>query len=228
MRRALSGLSLVLIAAGVLLLADAGLTVAWQEPVSALYARHQQDKLEGKLRVAEGTGPTLADRRALKRLRTQKRRIAFLARRMRRDLSEGDPVGRVRFPRLGESFVIVEGTNASELRQGPGRYEDTSLPGLSGTTALAGHRTTYLAPFRDIDKLSPGSRVELDMPYGRFVYRVFATQIVKPTKISVLASVSGENRLVLTACHPLYSAKQRIVVFARLMSSKARGGALES
>jgi sortase A len=225
MRRALSGLSLVIIVSGVLLLVDAGLTVVWQEPVSALYARHQQDRLESELRVAEGTGPTLADRQALRRLRTLKRRMGFLARRMRRELGEGDAVGRIRIPRIKKSFVVVEGTDPADLRQGPGRYADSSLPGLSGTTALAGHRTTYLAPFREIDKLREGNRVELEMPYGRFVYNVFATRIVKPTALGVLRTVPGERRLVLTACHPLYSAKQRIVVMARLVSSQARGAA---
>ncbi len=228
MRRALSGLSLAIIAVGVLVIVDAGLTLVWQEPLSALYARHQQNRLDGELRAAEGTAPALADRQTLAKLRTQKRRMAFLARRMRIDLSDGKPVGRIRIPRIHTSFVFVEGTNAGDLRLGPGRYRDTSLPGLSGTTALAGHRTTYLAPFRNIDKLRNGSRVELDMPYGRFVYSVFSTRVVAPTALGVLRSVPGDRRLVLTACHPLYSAAQRIVVFARLVSSQARGAALKA
>ena len=228
MRRALDWLSVVLIAAGLVLVVDAGATIVWQEPFSALYAHLQQDRLDDELRVAEGTGPTLADRRALARLRTQERRMRFLARRMRRGLQDGDPVGRIKMPSLDRSYVIVEGTTAGDLRNGPGRYAGSSLPGLSGTTGVAGHRTTYLAPFRNIDKLRKGSTVELEMPYGRFYYRVFATRIVEPTALGVLRRVPGERRLVLTACHPLYSAAQRIVVFARLLRSEPRGAALKA
>ena len=228
MRRAARALSIVLIAVGVLMLADAGLTVVWQEPLSALYAQIKQDQLADKLRDLERQQLKPGDRLALKSLRAEKRRMAFLARKLRRDAGDGQPIGRIHIPRLGITFVVVEGTNAADLRSGPGRYIDTSMPGLSGTTAVAGHRTTYLAPFRNIDKLGRGSEVDLEMPYGRFVYQVFQTRIVKPSQVAVLRSVPKERRLVLTACNPLYSAKQRIVVFARLVASEARGSALVS
>jgi sortase A len=228
MRRVLRGLSVVLVIAGVLLLADAGLTIVWQEPLSALYAKRQQARLAVNLRALERRDPTRSERRALRRLRTQQRRMAFLARRLRQETSDGQPIGRIKIPRIGANFVLVEGTQSGDLRQGPGRYADTSLPGLPGTTAVAGHRTTYLAPFRNIDQLGPGSEIDLEMPYGRFAYRVFRTRIVDPGTLSVLRSEPGDRRLVLTACHPLYSAKQRIVVFARLVSSEARGAALSS
>ena len=84
--------------------------------------------------------------------------------------------------------------------------------------AIAGHRTTYGAPFRRIDQLERGDRIELRMPYGRFVYRVERTRIVPPTETSVTARVAYD-RLVLSACHPLYSAAKRIIVFARLERS---------
>jgi sortase A len=101
------------------------------------------------------------------------------------------------------------------LRTGPGAYPDTPLPGGGGTTAIAGHRTTYLAPFRDIDKLKRGDAIELEMPYGRFTYSVQGHEIVDPSDVGVVKPV-GYERLVLTACHPLYSAAERIVVSARL------------
>jgi sortase A len=110
---------------------------------------------------------------------------------------------------------MVQGVGTSALRKGPGHYSDTPLPGQPGTVAVAGHRTTYLAPFRAIDRLRRGQPLVLEMPYGRFVYRVEKKRIVPPTATEVKRRV-GYDQLVLTACHPLYSAAQRIVVFGRL------------
>jgi len=122
---------------------------------------------------------------------------------------------------LGSSYVVVQGTDGSSLRRGPGHYPGTPLPGQPGTVAIAGHRTTYLAPFRDIDELHPGDQVVLEMPYGRFVYSVEQTRIVKADAVWVTKPV-GYPRLVLTACHPLYSASKRIVVFAKLTEEESR------
>jgi sortase A len=93
-----------------------------------------------------------------------------------------------------------------------------------GTVGIAGHRTTYGAPFRHVDRLRRGDKVEVDMPYGRFTYEVQRTRIVPPTAIWVTDRVSYD-RLVLSACHPLYSAAKRIVVFARLVDAEPRGAA---
>ena len=98
------------------------------------------------------------------------------------------------------------------------------MPGLPGTVAIAGHRTTYLAPFRNINELHKGDRIALEMPYANFTYRVQGVRIVSPSEYSVVRRV-GYDRLVLTACHPLYSAAQRIVVFARQVGVQARGAA---
>jgi sortase A len=100
------------------------------------------------------------------------------------------------------------------------------MPGLPGTVAIAGHRTTYLAPFRHVDQLKAGDRITLTMPYGRFTYDIEKTQIVKPTALWVTKAVV-HDRLVLSACHPLYSASHRIIVFARLVDTQARGAALD-
>jgi sortase A len=214
MRRTLRALSTVLIVAGALLLADAALTLLWQEPVSALYGRVQQDKLEGELADIEAAPLAAVDQRALRRL-DGSRRLAFAARALKRRSANGDPLGRIRIPAIGVSDVFVEGTDAGDLRRGPGHYPATPLPGQRGTVAIAGHRTTYGAAFRRVDQLERGDRIELQMPYGRFVYRVEGTRIVPPTEVSVTERVAYD-RLVLTACHPLYSAAERIVVFARL------------
>jgi sortase A len=223
MRRTLRALSTVLIVAGALLLADAALTLLWQEPVSALYGRVQQDKLEGELADIEEAPLAAVDQRALRRL-DGSRRLAFAARALKRRSENGDPLGRIRIPAIGVSDVFVEGTDAGDLRRGPGHYPATPLPGQRGTVAIAGHRTTYGAPFHDVDDLDPGDRIELDMPYGRFTYRVERLRIVAPTATEVTDRV-GFDRLVLSACHPLYSAAQRIIVFAKLERAEARGAA---
>jgi sortase A len=224
MRRALRAISTVLIVAGVLMIADAGITLAWQEPVSALLARIEQNKLSGQLDKIEAAPPTRVQRRVLAALATQERRIAFLAREARRTAQTGDPIGRIAIPKIGADFVVVQGTDSASLRKGPGHYPSTTFPGLPGTVAIAGHRTTYLAPFRKVDELEHGDRIVLTMPYGRFTYAVERTQIVQPTALWVTRDV-GYQRLVLSACHPLYSAAQRIIVFARLRRVVARGAA---
>jgi sortase A len=215
LRRALRALSTVLIVAGVILLADAGLTLLWQEPVSAVYARVQQDRLADGLDRLERVPLEPAEERALEKIPDPRRRLAFRARALERRLEPGDPMGRITMPSIGVSEVFVEGTDPGDLRTGPGHYPQTPLPGERGTVAIAGHRTTYGAPFRDVDKLEGGDRIELRMPYGRFTYRVERTRIVEPTETSVIDRVD-HDRLVLSACHPLYSAAQRIIVFARL------------
>lgn len=227
MRRALRAFSTVLIVAGVLLIADAGVTFAWQEPVSALLARIQQDRLSGELEQLEQRAPTPLQRRALASLRTETRRVAFLARVARREASEGDPIGRIQIPKIGVDQVVIQGTDPETLRKGPGHYPDTAFPGLGGTVAIAGHRTTYGAPFRKVDELGRGDRIVLEMPYGRFAYAVQRTQIVPPTATWVTRDV-GYERLVLSACHPLYSAAERIIVFARLRSMQERGAAVST
>jgi sortase A len=227
MRRAFRALSSVLIIAGTLLLIDAGLTVAWQEPVSALYARVTQDRLGGDLEALEQQGPTPLEARALQRLDTNERRLGFLARSLKRRLAEGDAAGRIRIPAIGVKYVVVDGTDGGSLRKGPGFFPQNPYPGARGTTAIAGHRTTYAAPFRRLDDLDRGDDVIVDMPYGRFTYEVERTRIVKPTALWVLRRASYD-RLVLTACHPLYSAAQRIAVFARLVKTEPKGAALDT
>jgi sortase A len=115
--------------------------------------------------------------------------------------------------------VVVEGTTTDVLPKGPGHYPETPLPGAPGTVAFAGHRTTYGAPFRHVDELKAGDRIDLEMPYAKVTYAVEKLRIVKPTDTYVTAR-RNYNRLVLTACHPLYSAAQRIVVFARQVKAE--------
>jgi sortase A len=224
MRRALRALSAALIAAGVLLVAGAAVTVVWQEPVSHLYARMQQGELEDELAEMERAALTRRDHRLLVRVPDARRRIAFAARALAREIEEGQPVGRLRLPRIGVDTVVVHGTEDGTLRKGPGHYPATPLPGAPGTVAIAGHRTTYGAPFRNVDRLRRGDEIEVRMPYATFTYEVRRTRIVGPDALWVTRRVS-HDRLVLTACHPLYSAAQRVVVFARLVDAEPRGPA---
>jgi len=223
--RPLRALSTVLIVAGTLMLCDAVLTIAWQEPVSAIYAQILQGRLGDDLDRLRLAKPSTRDLAALRSLESDRRRMAFLARALRTSSQRGDAVGRIRIPRIGANFVVVDGSDGRSLRKGPGIYDDAPFPGAPGTVAIAGHRTTYRAPFRRIDKLRPGNEIVLEMPYGRFVYRVQQTRIVRPSEVSVVRRVAYD-RLVLTACHPLYSAEKRIVVFARLVGAQPRGAAL--
>jgi sortase A len=223
-RRTLRALSSVLIVVGALLLVDAVLTLVWQEPLSALYAHARQGHLRSQLEQLERRPLAAVERKAIDGLPDTRRRLEFAARAFARTVEPGDALGRLRIPRIGLSIVMVAGTDAAQLREGPGHYPATPLPGRHGTVAVAGHRTTYLAPFRHVDALKPGDAVEVTMPYGRFTYRVDRTRIVPPTALWVTRPV-GHDQIVLTACNPLYSAAQRIVVFARLTSAVPRGWA---
>ena len=217
--RALRMLASVMIVSGAVLLVDAAATLLWQEPVSAVYAHFRQQALDDRLRELERAPLRPAEERALRRIPDPRRRLAFRARALERRVDPGDPLGRLVMPSIGVSEVVVEGTGAGDLRAGPGHYPGSPLPGERGTVAIAGHRTTYGAPFRRVDRLERGERIELRMPYGRFTYLVERTKIVPPTEVSVTDRVAFD-RLVLTACHPLYSAAQRIVVFARLQEAR--------
>ncbi len=216
-RRFLRGLSSVLIFAGALLLLDAGLTVTWQEPVSALYNRFQQDRLGGQL--ADLAKPTETEQKALDSLPEGGARLAFQARALKRKAKRGQAIGLIEASRIKLSKYFVAGTDSASLRDGPGHYPANPLPGAPGTVAIAGHRTTYGAPFRKLDKLRKRDEIVVKMPYGTFTYEVERKQIVAPDAVEVTRRVSYD-RLVLTACHPLYSAAQRIVIFARLVRSE--------
>jgi len=218
-RTLLRQLSTILILAGLMLLADVGLTLVWQEPVSKLYADWRQDALANDLEKLSHPRLNPAEAKALERLPLDSERAAFLARALTRRTDVGDAIGRIRIPKIGVNKVVVEGTDGGSLRKGPGHYPETPFPGIHGTVGIAGHRTTYGAPFNELDKLERGDEVIVEMPYGRFVYEVQKEQIVEPTATWVTRRV-GYDRLVLTACHPLYSAAQRIVAFARLVRTE--------
>lgn len=215
MRRLIRDFSSVLIISGLLLVLDAGVTLVWQEPVTAVVALIKRGQIDKKFLSFKSVPLSRVDQHALRSLASVDQRISYLARREQRQVTTGAAIGRIVISKIGASFDIIQGTDTSSLEKGPGHYPATAFPGLGQTVAVAGHRTTYLAPFRHIDDLKPGDRIVLRMPYGRFTYVVQYHKIVLPTALWVVNNV-GYDRLVLSACNPLYSAAQRIIVFARL------------
>jgi len=201
---------------GLLLIADGVLTIVWQEPITALQQSRDQAALRSDLDGLQKTlaaAPNVARESAASRVRRQALTL------MRSGRPAGSALGSIAIPRIGLKSVFVETTGHDALEKGPGHYKGTVLPGIDGTVGLAGHRTTYGAPFKRVNELSKGSRIILNMPYGRFTYKVTGSRITTPADASSLVSHPGTRRLVLTACHPLYSAAKRIVVSARLVGS---------
>lgn len=144
--------------------------------------------------------------------------------------AEGEPVGVLEIPRIDVQQVMVEGVTKDDLKKGPGHYPGTPLPGQAGNAAVAGHRTTYGAPFHRIDELEPGDEIVASTPQGRFTYEVVAPPpdagldrgpgwfSVRPSQVEVL-DPTEEPVITLTACHPKRSARQRIIVQARLVGT---------
>jgi len=230
-RRWVRRLGTSLIVLGILGLAYGAAIYFWRDPVTDLYTRVQQHRLQGQLTRSieefqavvdfpEGR-PAAPEGLSSEELAQAVQRVAgkMLAR-----LEEGDPLGRLTIPRLGIQPIVVNGTRwAQDLSRGPGRYPETSLPGMGEVTAIAGHRTTFGAPFRKIDRLEAGDSITFELPYGTFEYRVFSHEIVDDADWSVIRG-RGFDTLVLSACHPLYSASQRWIVYARLVEVELPNG----
>jgi sortase A len=227
MRRLIRDISSVLIISGVLLLADAGATLLWQEPVTALIAVIERSQVNKQFLSYRSHPLSRLDQHVLIGLSSVQSRIEFLARKEQGEVSNGDAIGTIQIAAIGVNDTIIQGTDTASLQRGPGHYPETAFPGLGQTVAIAGHRTTYLAPFRNINVLRAGAKIVLSMPYGRFTYVVQYQKIVPPTDIGVIDNV-GYERLVLSACNPLYSAAQRIIVFARLVHEQPLGAALSA
>lgn len=215
LRRLLHIGSIMLITAGIVVLADAGLTLVWQEPLSAAYGAIKQGQAASQLNQLESQYPTAADLAAIRDVRGSAAKARILADRFEPHLEEGHAIGRIKIDRIGLNIVVIQGTDTASLEKGPGHYRNTPIPGQAGTVAIAGHRTTYLAPFRHIDEIQNGDQIRIEMPYAAFTYTVQRHQIVDPTDVGIIRPV-GYPQLVLTACHPPYSAAQRYAIFAKL------------
>ncbi|MEO8093124.1 MAG: class E sortase [bacterium] len=227
MHRFLRILSIALITAGLVVMADVGLTLAWEEPLSSIYGSLRQGEAEDQLAELEESFPSQGLlRRALSEGELVDR-VEVLADAFSGQVKTGEGIGRILIPRIDLDVVIVEGTDTASLRRGPGHYtlagsgelagvgDGSGFPGQGETMGIAGHRTTYLAPFRRIDEIQAGDEIIVQMPYGTFTYTVQKHEIVDPDDVGIVENV-GYDRLVLTACHPLYSAAQRYAQFAKL------------
>jgi sortase A len=132
----------------------------------------------------------------------------------------GDAVALIQIPEIGVEKAVVEGVSVGDLKKGPGHYPKTPMPGQTGNAAIAGHRTTYGAPFGELGELEAGDKVYVTTRQGRFVYRVDSQKVVKPTQMEVLDPTFGAT-LTLTTCHPKFSARQRLIVTAFLEGEPA-------
>jgi sortase A len=217
------GLALLI---GLVLLADALVTVIWGDPLTAVFTQREQKALGKKLDAAEHAPLPASTLELVRRAGSEKERMAVLAAHERAVSRSGDPLGRISIPKIHAGFVFVAGTGTRSLKKGPGHYMGAALPAERGTVAIAGHRTTYAAPFRRLDRLRRGDPIVLTMPYGRFTYRVEGSRAVPPTQIGVLRNKNYE-RIVLTTCTPMFSADKRLVVSARRTSATPRGAAIK-
>ncbi len=215
--------------AGDLLLIVGGLVLAY--PFwSAAYAQVQQSRLDTSYREQSVAfvEDISADASSRPHDVPDEEIVRRLAVRYGSRLEPGDPIGRLRIPRIDLDRLVQQGASGKRaldpdedralLRNGPVHYGNTPLPGAGEPFAVSGHRTTYGAPFYKLDKLRKGDPIYVDTPYARFRYKVAKTTTVDPTDIGVL-----EDRgygLVLTTCTPPYSAAHRLIVWATL--EKAR------
>jgi sortase A len=209
---------------GLLLVAHSVVTVLWQEPFTRIQTARAQDKATVKLDALMRRPVPLADAVSIAQASGERARIRLLSEREAFRTKTGDPLGRMSIPRIGVKYTFLQGTDEDTLTRGPGHYDGTAMPGQGTTVGVAGHRTTYEAPFRNIDRLKTGDPIVLTMPYGTFTYQVTGHRIVQPSDTSVLRP-AGHDKLVLTACWPLYSAAKRIAVSARLVRTRTTKGA---
>lgn len=213
-----------LVSMGASLLMFSGVTMVWGDPITGLRNASEQAELR---EAFERMGPPPPQDpgqglTAAQTLRAQRLLTRDAARKFRAGLSDGRAVGRISIPDIGKTLYMVSGTDAAQLDKGPGVYKYGGLPGMGRPVGVAGHRTTHGAPFMDLNLLRRGSPITLTTPYGRFSYEVRSVRIIANDDWSILTPGAATGRkcmgwcehLVLTACHPKYSAAKRIAVFA--------------
>jgi sortase A len=210
-----------LLVIGLGILAWAATVYLWKDPFTTAYTAYEQRRLASNLDeqfdnwhptrepVAESSDPVKRDD------------VSREAKRYRLTSEDGDAIARIRIPQLDLNLVLVNGTSVSDLRRGPGRHLETYMPGEHELVYIAGHRTTYGAPFGDINELKAGDTITLELPYATIEYRVTRHRIVDDNDVSVLESPHHEQ-LVLQACHPRFFASQRYLVYATPVSVKRR------
>jgi sortase A len=215
----------LLIVAGIATLSWAVLVWRWQDPFTAVYTTYQQHELSTRYHKVVATYRPLLDQ-AAPSLAAERRYVKVEAKQYRLHLKEGDPLGRLQIPRLGLNIVAVNGTDSGTLTKGPGRYSGplpSFVPGEGQLVYIAGHRTTFLAPFAHIERLRAGDAVTIELPYAAFHYRVIKHIVVAENNLAVLRSHHHEL-LALQACHPRFFASHRYIAYARLVRVVPRYG----
>ena len=210
MRRFVRVLGTLMIVAGVATLAWAIVVWRWEDPVTSLYTAYEQrdlsSGLDERFDLYERRTPAAS---------LDPDEVALEALRYRRETEIGEGFGRIQVPRLGLRMVLVYGTETEPLKRGPGLDPRTFFPGQGRLVYVAGHRTTYGAPFSDIDEMRKGDVVRVEVPYATFTYTVTGSRIVAADDLSVLRSKNFEQ-IALQACHPRFFASQRWITYARL------------
>jgi sortase A len=219
MRKTSRILGSLLIVAGVLTLAWVVLVWRWEDPFTAVYTHFQQSRLAS---TYEKRANAFRPRITRGDLASMERQVASEARTYQRSLHVGDPVGRIRIGRIGLNMVVVQGTDHETLKKGPGHYIGSGLPGEGQLIYVAGHRTTYLAPFAFINNIRAGDYITFEVPYGTFTYRVSRHYVVADNAVGVLKN-TGSEILRLQACHPRFFATHRYLVDAKLVGVAPRG-----
>jgi sortase A len=201
-----------LIVAGILTVAWVITVWRWQDPFTAAVNAYEQRELaasfDRRLGEAASGGPAGASAAA------RRDAIEPSASSWRRTSARGEANARIRIPRIGHTAVVGNGTDHDSLKRGPGHYLGSAMPGEGRLVYLAGHRTTYGAPFSRIDHLRKGDRVFLELPYGTFEYAVTGHRIVAASQTEVLRS-KGYEQLALQACHPRFFATHRLIAYAK-------------
>ena len=217
LRRLARWVSHILLALGVLAFVWTFVIWKWGDPVTALYTRYEQHQLAKQYtrRVAriQKTLPKVAPTVSIA---TEKREISQEAATYRKESTTGEAIGRLTVKRLHLNMILINGTDESSLMRGPGRDQRTYMPGQHQLVYIAGHRTTYLAPFSHINDMKNGDLITLSVPYGTFTYRVYTSVIVPATDVARLRTF-GKDVVILQACHPRFFATHRYLVYARLV-----------
>jgi len=137
----------------------------------------------------------------------------------------GDAYAVIQIPRIGLDMVVVQGTDYESLKKGPGHYLDTADPwDHTGRVGIAGHRTTYLHPFFDLNEVQPGDPITLQTAYGTYTYAVTRNFVLPEATAGVVLQQTERPTLVLTTCNPRYASSERLIVEADLTSSDVPPG----
>ncbi|HAP75658.1 MAG TPA: hypothetical protein DCR14_06195 [Acidimicrobiaceae bacterium] len=137
--------------------------------------------------------------------------------------TRGEGIFKLRIPKIDIDYMVVSGVRVDDLKKGPGHFRESVMPGQLGNSAVAGHRTTYGAPFFDLDQLEPGDLITVETLTGTYVYEVTGSEIVSPADYAKVVPTVDPTvaTLTLATCHPAYTARERLIVYSRLVPEQS-------